>query len=107
MFNPAIKAKAIKEVREFCSFGTAVQDDSILNMKISELNLDTNPHLPDTNLYNVLAQKLVSCVSVKVAGFDGNYLKARKEKTIEYLIDYLDSVEHAIIGAVKESGGKK
>ncbi|HEY5534896.1 MAG TPA: hypothetical protein VIL99_08195 [Ignavibacteria bacterium] len=106
MFNPKLKEKALKEIREFCSFGANTSDDVILNKKISELNLDTNPNLPGTNLYRVFAQKLLSCVSVNIAGFDGDFLKARKDKTVDYVIDYLDSVEHAIISALKEQGGK-
>jgi len=43
---------------------------------------------------------------VNIAGFDGDFLKARKDKTVDYVIDYLDSVEHAIISALKEQGGK-
>lgn len=93
MFNPKLKEKALKEIRAFCSFGANVSDDVILSKKISELNLDTNPHLPGTNLYNVLAQKLLSCVSMNITEFDGDFLKKRKDKTIKNIINYLDSVE--------------
>ncbi|MCU0372561.1 MAG: hypothetical protein MUE56_04890 [Ignavibacteria bacterium] len=96
MFNPYIKQRTIMEIRDLFYYGNDISDEEILMKRIIELNRSAASHIPDVLIFEILAARLLSCVSERINGFTRDFLKERKDKTVREIIDYLDFAEHAI-----------
>lgn len=94
MFNPEILKKALLKIRDLFFKGGDITDDEILNKKIEDL-IDVSTSMPVNPLYDELALRLSTCISFKIDEFNGDFIKARKDKSVSYIIDYLDGAEQS------------